>query len=232
MNQTDKLAPTHLGIILDGNRRWARDRGLTLIEGHRAGYKALERVTEAAFKAGIKYVTAYVFSTENWNRAEEEVEYLMKLALRVFKQDLNKLHKKDIRVRWLGTREKLSDKHIEAINKAVEKTKNNKSGDLCFCFNYGGQHEIIDAFKSYVREGNSANDLNINNFKNYLYEPDVPDVDIMVRSSGERRISNFMLWRMAYAELMFIDKHWPDFTADDVDNIIEEFNNRQRRFGT
>lgn len=232
MPQTSSLVPKHVGYILDGNRRWAKEHGKSSLEGHRAGYQALKRVTEASFKRGIKFVSVYVFSTENWNRKAEEVSYLMDLALKVFEKDIARLHKQGIRILWLGTKERLSDRHQEAIKKAVELTRNNVKGTLCFCFNYGGTQEIIDGVKKLFNEKVDIDKLTPEDFHDYLYEPQVPDVDIVVRSSGEQRISNFMLWRSAYAELMFIDKNWPDFGAKEVDRTIAEYQDRQRRFGT
>lgn len=231
MSDILNTTPKHIGIILDGNRRWAKERGKSSLEGHRAGYKALKRVTEAAFKRGIEFVSVYVFSTENWSRKAEEVNYLMDMALKVFEKDIARLNKQGIRVLWLGTKERLSDKHQEAIKKAVELTKNNIKGTLCFCFNYGGTQEIVDGIKKYFATGEKVEDLTSEIFRNYLYQPEVPDLDIVVRTSGEERISNFMLWRSAYAELFFMKKYWPDFDAHDVDEIILEYQKRQRRFG-
>jgi len=223
--------PEHLGIILDGNRRWAKEHGKTSLEGHKAGYETLKKVTEAAFNKGIKYVSAYVFSTENWNRQKEEVSYLMDMALMVLSKDIKELHKKGVRLLWLGSSERLSPKHIKAIRKAVELTKNNTKGTLCLCFNYGGTQEITDAVKKLLTSETRPGDVNPEMLRKYLYEPEVPDVDMVVRTSGEERISNFMLWRVAYAELYFMNKHWPDFDGEDVDNIIKEYSKRQRRFG-
>ena len=155
----------------------------------------------------------------------------MDMALKVFKKDISRLHKQGIRVLWLGTKERLSDKHLKAIDDAVELTKKNIKGTLCFCFNYGGTQEIIDGIKKFINSGDSSEDLNVNSFREYLYEPEVPNVDIIVRTSGEERISNFMLWRAAYAELFFMKKHWPDFGPEDVNTIISEYNTRQRRYG-
>ena len=231
MQESQPLLPRHIGIILDGNRRWAAENGKTSLEGHRAGYKALKVVVQSAFDKGISFVSVYVFSTENWNRKAEEVSYLMDIALQVFKKDINVLHKKGIRVMWLGTKERLSTAHLTAIKKAVEITKNNTKGTLCFCFNYGGTQEIVDGIKKFVAGGTSTDDLTTESFRNYLYEPEVPDIDIVVRTSGEERISNFMLWRAAYSEFFFIKKHWPDFGPDDIDIIIAEYQKRQRRFG-
>lgn len=224
--------PKHVGFILDGNRRWAEHNKKSSYEGHKAGHKALKRVVEGAFKRGIEFVSVYVFSTENWSRSTEEVTYIMDLALQVFKKDINKLHQQGIRVRWLGTSDRLSDKHKSAIKKAIDLTKNNTKGTLCFCFNYGGTQEIVDGVKKFIKSGDKIEDLTPETFRSFLYEPEVPDVDIVVRTSGEKRISNFMLWRIAYAELMFMKKHWPDFDADDVDLIISEYKKRQRRFGS
>lgn len=231
MSTKYSLIPKHIGFILDGNRRWAEEHGKSSLEGHRAGYQALKRVTEAAFKRGVEFVSVYVFSTENWNRKVEEVSYLMDLALKVFDKDISRLHKQGIRVLWLGTKERLSSKHQDAIKKAVELTKDNVKGTLCFCFNYGGTQEIVDGVKKMFNENSDTSKLTPENFRQYLYEPQVPDVDVVVRSSGEKRISNFMLWRSAYAELLFIDKYWPDFGADEVDQTIQEYQDRQRRFG-
>lgn len=224
--------PKHVGFILDGNRRWAEQNNKSSYEGHKAGHQALKRVVEAAFKRGINFVSVYVFSTENWSRSAEEVSYIMDLALQVFKKDINRLHEQGIRVRWLGTSDRLSEKHKSAIKKAIELTENNTKGTLCFCFNYGGTQEIVDGVKKFIKSGDKVDGLTTEKFRNYLYEPEIPDVDIVVRTSGEKRVSNFMLWRIAYAELMFMNKHWPDFGADDVDAIITEFQSRQRRFGS
>lgn len=224
--------PTHVGLILDGNRRWAKANGLTPLQGHQAGYKTLKEFVDILFDKGVRYVTAYVFSTENWQRSEEEVGHLMDMALKALSWDLKNVHKKGIRVRWLGSRERLSAKHLAAIEKATSLTRNNERGDLCFCFNYGGQQEIVDAARTLIAQKVPAESLTIERFAEALYEPDIPPVDIMVRSSGERRISNFMLWRIAYSELLFMEKHWPDFNKDDAEAIVTEYGRRQRRFGS
>lgn len=231
MSVSNELLPKHVGFILDGNRRWAEKNNKSSFEGHKAGHEALKRVVESAFKRGIDFVSVYVFSTENWSRSNEEVSYIMDLALQVFKKDIRKLHNEGIRVKWLGSSERLSDKHLAAIKKATELTKNNIKGTLCFCFNYGGTQEIIDGVKKLIKSGDNAESLTPETFRNCLYEPEVPDVDIVVRTSGEQRISNFMLWRIAYSELLFMKKQWPDFDASDVDYIISEYQKRQRRFG-
>ncbi len=223
--------PTHLGIILDGNRRWAKQKGLPTLLGHKRGYKVFRTITEAAFDRGIEYVSAFIFSTENWNRAKKEVDYLMDLALLVFTKDLKTIHKKGRRIVCLGIKNQLSAKHIKAIKEAEELTRHNTKGTLAICFNYGGQQEIVDATKALIKKGVKAAEITIESLANYLYHPEVPAVDFMIRSSGEMRLSNFMLWRMAYAELYFVDKHWPAFTEADLDMALAEYANRQRRFG-
>lgn len=223
--------PNHLGLILDGNRRWARAEGLPTLEGHRQGYENLKTIAEAAFEAGVKYVSAYIFSTENWNRSKEEVGYLMKLVINIASKDLNQLIDKNIKVVFLGTREKLSKSVEKAIDDAMERSKNNTGGTIALCFNYGGQLEIVDAVKKIVAEGIELEEINPECIAEHLYSPDVPPVDFMIRTSGEQRLSNFMLWRMSYAELYFVEKHWPAFTVKDLHTALEEFASRQRRFG-
>ena len=231
MSDQATTVPRHLGIILDGNRRWAKLKGKTSYQGHLAGYKTLKEVCDVAFARGIEFISVYVFSTENWARDKDEVSYLMKLALKIFHNDIDETNKKGIRVKWFGETRNLSNKHVDAITKSQELTKNNKKGTLCICFNYGGQQEIVDATKKLVSRVVSAEDITVEMLKDSLYHPDVPEIDIIVRTSGEQRISNFMLWRAAYSELMFVDKHWPDFSEADVDDVISEYSSRQRRFG-
>jgi undecaprenyl diphosphate synthase len=228
---TTTNVPAHVGLILDGNRRWARGRGLPTLEGHRRGYENLKTIAELAFDKGIKYLSAYTFSTENWNRQKEEVKYLMDLILKMLTRDLKEIHQKGIRIVWLGSTEKLSKKLVQALNKAMEITKNNNQGTLALCFNYGGQLEIAEAVQKIIAKGIKVDDITEQTVADNLYCPEIPPVDIIVRTSGEKRLSNFMLWRSAYSELMFIDKHWPDFNEADLDNVINAYANRQRRFG-
>jgi undecaprenyl diphosphate synthase len=176
-------------------------------------------------------VTAFIFSTENWNRSKDEVGYLMGLLPIVFKKNIQKLINSGIRVHWLGNYDRLSEREITMVEDAVEKTKNLKKGNLCFCFNYGGQQEIVDAVKKLVASGAPAGELTTESLRKHLYAPEVPDVDVIIRTSGEQRISNFMLWRAAYSELVFVPKHWPAFTAEDFDEALAEYAHRQRRFG-
>lgn len=224
-------APTHIGYIVDGNRRWARKHGLPTYEGHLAGYNAIQDIARATIDAGVKYVSAYVFSTENWKRSEDEVSKLMGLVLRLLKSDLHIFQENDVRLRILGSRENISDKILKAIDEAEEATKDNKRGTLALCFNYGGQLEIADAVKKIVQSGAAADDITPELIEQNLYAADIPPCDLIVRTSGEKRLSNFMLWRSAYSELMFLDKNWPDMTKQDVTDILEEYKNRERRIG-
>lgn len=224
-------APKHIGYIVDGNRRWAKERGLSTYEGHLAGYKTISKIALANFDAGVKYVSAYIFSTENWKRSEEEVGKLIGLVMRLLTTDLSELEKNNIKLVILGSRDNLSDSVKKAIDRAVSKTANNTAGTLALCFNYGGHQEIIDAVKKIVQSGTSADEVNTDLIEQNLYGPEIPPVDLVVRTSGEQRISNFMLWRIAYSEMMFLDKYWPDMTESDVADIINEYNSRSRRFG-
>ncbi len=221
--------PTHLGLILDGNRRWAKQEGLPSLEGHKRGYENLKTICRAALNRQIKYISAYAFSTENWNRSAEEVSYLMKLLLWVAKNEVKDLHKDGIRVRFAGSRQRLSADILKAIDAAELKTKANKKGTLVLCINYGGHQEIADAFNGMQAAGVKA--AQPADIEQYLYAADVPPIDLLIRTSGEQRLSNFMLWRAAYSELYFSPKFWPAFTAQDLDIALSDFINRQRRFG-
>jgi len=221
----------HLGIILDGNRRWARENNVPTFTGHQKGYDQLNGIVKHAVNLGIPYISAYIFSKENWKRSKEEVNYLMDLALKIAKKDIDELHSEGIRVVFLGSKDHLSGKLIVAINEAEQKTKDNKKATLGLCFNYSGRQEIVDATKKIIDIGISSNDVTEELFEQNLYSKDFPDLDLLIRTSGEHRISNFMLYRAAYAELIFLDKYWPDFTNSDLDEAIEIYNHRKRRFG-
>ncbi|HEU4830735.1 MAG TPA: polyprenyl diphosphate synthase [Candidatus Saccharimonadales bacterium] len=227
----DLSAPKHIGFIVDGNRRWAKKHGLPAYEGHLAGYNAIQEVAAAAFENGVEVVSAYIFSTENWKRSQDEVKKLMGLVLKLLTSDLHIFEEKNIRLRVLGSRENVSPRILKAIDTAEERTADNTAGTMALCFNYGGQLEITDAIKKIVQSGVSADDVTPELVEQNLYNPDIPAVDLIVRTSGEQRLSNFMLWRAAYSELLFIDKPWPDMTKEDVVDIIKEYNERSRRFG-
>lgn len=225
------IVPEHIGYVVDGNRRWAKKHGIPTYEGHLTGYNAIQEVVKATFDAGVPYVSAYIFSTENWKRSQEEVGRLMGLVLKLLTSDLKILEENNIRLRILGSREKVSEKILSAIEDAEERTVNNTRGTLAICFNYGGQLEIADAVKKIVQSGARADDVTPEMITANLYAPDIPPVDLIVRTSGEQRLSNFMLWRAAYSELLFLEKLWPDMTKDDVTAILEEYSQRDRRIG-
>ena len=230
-NELNNAVPQHIGLILDGNRRWAREKGLPTLEGHRKGYENLKTVSRAAFDKGVKYVSAYIFSTENWSRSKEEVDYLMNLAMTIATKDAKKLIKENIKIVVLGIEEKIPPKLVKAWQETEEASKNNTGGTLALCFNYGGHQEIVDAVKSLIVSGIDADDVTPEVLAENLYHPEIPPVDFMVRTSGEQRISNFMLWRMAYAEMYFADVHWPAFGVAQLDDALAEFASRSRRFG-
>ena len=230
-NSKSGHVPNHLGLILDGNRRWARTRGLPTLEGHKEGYDNLKSIAEHAFNSGVKYVSAYVFSTENWNRSEDEVTYLMSLLLKFFKKDCKQLNKKGVKIMWLGSRLKLSEKILKAVDEAAEMTKNNTKGVLALCFNYGGYDEISEAVKKIIKLGAKPEDVNPELIRGNLFCPDLPDLDLVIRTSGEQRISNFMLWRIAYSEFYFTDKFWPEFHPAYLQIALDDYANRSRRFG-
>jgi undecaprenyl diphosphate synthase len=223
--------PKHIGYILDGNRRWARKHGLPTYEGHLAGYNALKDVIEATADAGVEYISFYTWSTENWSRAESEVRGIMKLIRRLFKVDIKQLVKDDFKLVVLGGRDKLPEDINQMIDEAEAASAGGKRATLAMCFNYGGQQEIVRAAQRIAAEGIDPGSLTAKVFERYLDHPDIPPCDIVVRTSGEQRLSNFMLWRSAYSEFLFLDKLWPDMRAGDVDAIIEEYNRRHRRFG-
>jgi len=230
---SDKKEIRHIGIILDGNRRWAKKQGIKTLEGHKQGAEALRDVAlkgfDEGYEKGLRYVTAYVFSNENWKRTEEEVGYLMKLLLRSVDKYLEEIHKKGIKIVILGRRKGLKKDIIKALDKVTKKTKNNTKATLALCFNYGGKEEIVDAANAAISEGNT--EVSLENIEQNLYSPDVPPVDLIIRTSGEQRTSGFMLWRAAYSELYFVDKYWPDFTVEDLREAINWYLNRERRFG-
>lgn len=223
--------PKHVGYIIDGNRRWARVNGLPTYEGHLAGYNAIHEVARASFDAGIEYVSAYIFSTENWKRDEQEVSKLMSLVLKLLSSDLHIFDENNIRLKVLGSRERVSKSILEAIDKAELQTAGNTRGTLAICFNYGGQLEIADAVKSIVASRVPLEEITPELISHHIYAPEVPPLDLIVRTSGEQRISNFMLWRSAYSEFLFLEKLWPDMTKGDVAAILEEYLRRDRRIG-
>ncbi len=232
MTSETAAIPLHVGFIMDGNRRWARDRGLPLLRGHLAGYETARRVSEACAEAGVKFVTFYSFSTENWRRDKAEVSYLMKLLMRaVSAKEIRYALNHGLRLRFLGRRDRLAPALLKGIDKAEEATRGQTAGTRAFCIDYGGQQEIADAARKCVEDGLSAEEMTTEAIAARLYCPDIPPMDLMVRTSGEQRLSNFMLWRADYSEFLFVQKHWPDMTKDDVTDIMEAYDRRSRRFG-
>jgi undecaprenyl diphosphate synthase len=227
----DLLVPKHIGYIVDGNRRWAKKHGLPAYEGHLAGYNVVKDVAKATFEAGVKFMSVYSFSTENWKRSENEVKIIMGLLLKLLTSDIHIFEENNIKLKILGSREKLSERILTAIDDAETRTANNTAGTLAICFNYGGQLEIADALKKIIQSGVASDDITTELIEQNLYAPEIPPIDLVVRTSGEQRISNFMLWRIAYSEVMFINTLWPDIVYDDITNIIKEYNKRSRRFG-
>ena len=217
--------PQHVGLILDGNRRWAKAKGLPTLEGHRQGAEVFKTIALAAFRRDIKFVSAYVFSNENWSRTKEEVGYLMGLVVKATEKYLKDFDKAGIKILIAGRRENLPEKVLKAIERTETSTRGNSKGTLVLCFNYGGREEIVDAVNSL--EGPAT----VEGISAALYAPEAPDIDLLIRTSGEQRTSGFMLWRAAYAELYFASKHWPDFTEEDLDVALADYASRDRRFG-
>lgn len=223
--------PTHVGYILDGNRRWAKTHGLPTYEGHLAGYNALKDVIEATADAGVKYISFYTFSTQNWSRAEEEVRGIMRLVRRLFKTDLKQLINEGFKLVVMGGEENVPDDILELARNAEQKSKDGTRATLAVCFNYGGQEEIVRATKRIVKDGTASENITLDTLTQAMDHPEVPPCDLIVRTSGEQRLSDFMLWRSAYSEFLFLDKFWPEMTPDDVTAILEEYLRRGRRFG-
>jgi undecaprenyl diphosphate synthase len=223
------LKPTHVAIIMDGNGRWAQRRGLPRIEGHRRGALKAEKVVEWAVELSIKYVTFYTFSTENWKRPREEIEYLFSLLVKLLRQKLKKMIEEGVRIRFAGVIEELPKEVANFCRECEEKTRHNDKIHAILALNYGGRREIVDAFNRAIENGVMR--LDETQFRNWLYLPDVPDPDLVIRTSGEMRISNFLLWQIAYSELYFTRVLWPDFTKQDFLRAIEDYERRQRRFG-
>ena len=218
----------HLGVIADGNRRWAKERSLPTIEGHRRGLDSIEQMVIGARDAGIKYITFYVFSTENWGRSKDEVSYIMKLAETRILKYAEKLKKNNSRMIILGSKKNVPPKLASAIEEAEKLTADCTGITVCFCFNYGGEQEIADAA---TIANEVDNEITPDTIRKHLYHPEIPNIDMVVRTSGEERISGFMLWRASYAEFYFIKKYFPEMGYDDIKIILEEYEKRNRRFG-
>lgn len=234
-NIDENNLPKHIAIIMDGNRRWAKDRGLSTREGHRAGAKALENISRACNEIGIKYLTVYAFSTENWKRSKEEVSALMAILRMNLNSFLKRQDKENIRIRIIGDTSGLSKSLQKSVEKAVETTKNNTGLTLNIAFNYGGRPELVRAMKNIAKEIKEnkidIEDINEELISNNLYTAGEPDPDLLIRTSKELRTSNFLPWQLVYTEFYFPDKHWPAFEKEDLLEAIRVYQNRNRRFG-
>lgn len=227
----EKLIPNSLGVIVDGNRRWAKERNLPTLEGHRRGFEKLQDLIDWSSEAGIKHVVAYVFSSENWNRAPEEVSYLMDLFRQQVRNVSVKFNKKNYRLKVIGLISKLAPDLQELIREAIEKTKNNTGLTVTLALSYGGRDEIVEAVNKILQDKNKPNEITQEIFNNYLWSSEIPDLDMIIRTSGEHRLSNFMTWKSVYSELFFPDVKFPAITKEIFQDLLEEFSQRQRRFG-
>lgn len=227
--------PRHIAIIMDGNRRWAKAKGKPANFGHKEGAKTLEKIVRYANKIGLEYITVYAFSTENWKRAEEEVKALMFLFQSYLNDYAKRADSENIKVQFLGDRTALSKAMQKSMKECIEKTKNNTGVTFNIAINYGGRDEILYAIKniaSKVKDGElQIDEINDKIVSENLYTENMPDPDLLIRTSGEQRLSNFLLWQVAYSEFLFVDKNWPDFTEEDLDKAIEVYQHRHRKFG-
>lgn len=227
--------PKHVAIIMDGNGRWAKNKNLPRVSGHYEGMNTVKKITKYASKIGIEYLTLYAFSTENWSRPKQEVNYLMDLPEKMFSSFMPELMENNVKVQVIGNISELPVNTQNAVNNAIEKTKNNTGLKLIFALNYGSKHEIIDAIKNIGNEllenKISIEDINENLIANKLYTKNYPDPDLLIRTSGEQRISNFLLWQIAYSEFVFTDTMWPDFNEEKFNETLLIYQSRDRRYG-
>ena len=221
----------HIAIIMDGNRRWAKERFLPTAMGHKEGVNALKRTLTACKDYGIKYLTVYAFSTENWNRSKDEVEFLMKLLFQTIKDEILDLNKNEIKVKFIGDLSKLSESLQNLLYETENDTKNNNGVNLQIAFNYGSKNEIVNAVKRIINAGFKADDINEDLISSYLYTANIPDPDLLIRTGGEMRISNFLTYQSAYSEILVLEKYWPQFDEKELANAVIEFQRRNRRFG-
>ena len=227
--------PKHIAIIMDGNRRWAKKRMLPVKLGHKEGAETLKKIVRYANKIGIGYISVYAFSTENWKREKEEVEALMSLLENYLDDFAKEADTENIVIRVIGRRKELSDSLLKKIDQTVERTKNNTGTIFTIALNYGGRDEIVNAIKGIANDVKDGV-LNIDSISeelvsNYMYTKNMPDPDLMIRTSGELRTSNFLPWQLVYSEFLFVDKYWPDFSEEDIDNAVEVYRKRNRKFG-
>lgn len=228
---TDKTIPQHIAFICDGNRRWAKNRGLSPLAGHRAGLTMFEDIVDHMISRGVTTMSFFIFSTENWDRTREEVDFLMSLFYSELKKNKKHAIDKNIRYKIAGSRDRLPPKLAKMCDELEVASSENTGGTVVFALNYGGQDEVVRGVRRAIESGISASELDGETFESFLDTGDVLPIDLMVRTSNEHRISNFMLWKLAYAELMFVPEHWPDMTDAVIDRILGDFAKRQRRFG-
>jgi undecaprenyl diphosphate synthase len=223
--------PRHVAVIMDGNGRWAAERGLSRQEGHRAGTENLRRIIRAFGERNVPYLTLFAFSTENWSRPRREVNALLRLVGRVIDRELRSLHENNVRLKHLGSLEPLSPDLQRRVQDAVEMTKDNTGITVCVAFNYGGRAEIVEAVRRIVADGVPADAIDESSFASYLATKDIPDPDLIVRTAGEHRLSNFLIWQSIYSEFYFTPCYWPDFDEEEVDRALDAYAQRVRRFG-
>ena len=223
--------PRHVAIIMDGNGRWAQARGLPRLAGHQAGTENLKRVLQAASDSGIQVLTVYAFSTENWARPEDEVKGLMSLLVQYVRRELDSLHRNNVQIRHCGRMDEVAPDIVREIVRAVERTKGNTGIILNVAFNYGGRAEILDAVRRLITDGVGPADVNESSFGKYLYTGDLPEPDLIVRTAGEMRLSNFLIWQAAYAEYYSTPVYWPDFDETELQKALTEYARRERKFG-
>ncbi|MHB8512172.1 MAG: polyprenyl diphosphate synthase [Actinomycetota bacterium] len=227
--------PRHVAIVMDGNGRWARARGLPRTEGHMEGQRTVVKIVDASLEIGLQWLTLYAFSTENWRRPPSEVRYLLGDTERFVAENRDGFHAKGVRMRWVGRRKRVPARILRQIDESVEMTRHNKKMTLTIAFNYGSRAELSDAAAALARDVASRkldpSKINDKVFARYLYDPQMPDVDLFIRTSGEQRISNYLLWQAAYAELVFAPELWPDFSRDSLFEAVREYQKRTRRFG-
>jgi undecaprenyl diphosphate synthase len=223
--------PVHVAVIMDGNGRWARQRGLPRLAGHRAGVENMRRVLEGAIEFGIRVLSIYAFSTENWERPSDEVRGLIGLIGEVLDREVPELHKNGVRLRHLGRLEGIDERMKQGVQQAINLTKNNTRITLNVAFNYGGRVEILDAIRCMMKDGVKPDQVNEELFAKYLYTSGLPEPDLIIRTAGEMRLSNFLIWQAAYAEYYSTERYWPDFDKQELYNALLAFSQRQRRFG-
>lgn len=221
----------HIAIIMDGNRRWAKEKGLPSAMGHKKGVDALKATLRACNDFGVKYLTVYAFSTENWNRKQEEVDFLMDLVAVTLTNELAEMHKENVQIRFIGDMSRFSSKLQKILSNSVETTKNNTGVILQIALNYGARDEITNAVRKIILSGISADEITEKTISDNLYTTGVPDPDILIRTGGEKRISNYLLWQIAYSEIIVINEFWPEFGKKLLADCINEFGKRQRRYG-